>query len=457
MSTATQERRPQQSLADLLRMTPYAGYAYAYPHKTAYRSLAPARNLAEVWASEPQNALFLYFHVPFCEMRCGFCNLFTESHSRNGLASRVEALYLDALERHASIVRSVLPKARFAHGAIGGGTPTFLSAAGLERLLQTFATFSRAEAFSCSVEASPFTATRERLQILRAHHVHRLSLGVQSFVPAEVAGAGRAQSRDEVETALDHIRALRFPVVNLDLIYGLPGQTLASWKTSLEQALRWKPEELYLYPLYVRPITGLARKEPEKLQADEEWDAFRLDCYRLGREILRSNGYRQLSMRHFRRTAVVDVSGDYCCQQDGTVAIGCGGRSYTRALHYSREYAVSGAGVHEIIKRYVASSDHDLGLVDYGFELDVQEQRRRYIIKSLLRADGLNTQAYQRYFGTGVLDDMPSLYELVELKLAELRSEHLRPTERGLELSDIIGPWLASGAVQQRMQAFALR
>ena len=74
------------TLARMLDGTPYAAYTYSYPHKTAYRPLDPPRRLAEVWAGEPLDALFLYLHVPFCEMRCGFCNLFTTANPRGQLA-----------------------------------------------------------------------------------------------------------------------------------------------------------------------------------------------------------------------------------------------------------------------------------------------------------------------------------------------------------------------------------
>src|SRR5207248_2558240 len=123
-------------------------------------------------------------------------------------------------------------------------------------------------------------------------------IGVQSFVEAEVAAAGRAQKTADVEAALGRIRESGFPILNVDLIYGLPGQTVESWLLSLEQGLRFAPEEIYLYPLYVRPLTGLDR------QGVRAWDELRLECYRAGRDRLVSGGYHQVSMRSFRRWAL---------------------------------------------------------------------------------------------------------------------------------------------------------
>src|SRR5262245_30852118 len=109
-------------LAELLAESPFQGYSYAYPHKTAYRALTPAVDLDELWAGERREALFLYLHVPFCEMRCAFCNLFTQARPPDDLVST----YLTALRRQACQVRAALPDARFARCAVGGGTPTYL-------------------------------------------------------------------------------------------------------------------------------------------------------------------------------------------------------------------------------------------------------------------------------------------------------------------------------------------
>ena len=96
-----------------LRGGPYQGYVYAYPHKSAYRRLDPPRPLKEAWAAEVQSGLFLYVHVPFCTMRCGFCNLFTTPNPKDGLVT----LYLDALQRQAETVRAAIPDS---HGTIHG-------------------------------------------------------------------------------------------------------------------------------------------------------------------------------------------------------------------------------------------------------------------------------------------------------------------------------------------------
>ncbi|MEV4345811.1 STM4012 family radical SAM protein [Actinoplanes sp. NPDC049596] len=427
--------------------SPYQGYLYAYPHKTAYRKLEPRPTLAEVWSAEPQDSLFGYVHLPFCEMRCGFCNLFTRA---NPPAEQVTA-YLSQLRRQAAAVKqSLSPAASFSRIAIGGGTPTYLTPAELEELFGIVGDVFGPVTVPMSVETSPATATPDRLAVLAAHGATRVSIGVQSFLEAEARAAGRPQRLIEVERALDAIREAGIPVLNVDLIYGIDGQTAETWQHSLDEAVRRRPEELYLYPLYVRPLTGLGRRA----HARADWDKQRLALYRQAVEVLTGAGYEQHSMRQFRLAgAPVPEGPDYCCQDDGTVGLGCGARSYTSDLHYSFDYAVSVSEVRAVIDDYLARPASDFDYAEIGFRLDAAEQRRRWLLKSLLRTEGVDAAAYRKRFFSEYTEDFPQLRVLVER--GWLVGDAL--TAEGLAHSDAIGPWLVSGTVREAMGAYVTR
>jgi oxygen-independent coproporphyrinogen-3 oxidase len=219
----------------------------------------------------------------------------------------------------------------------------------------------------------------------------------------------------------------------------------------VQDALRWQPEEVFLYPLYLRPLTGLGKKE--RTFADQ-----RPRLYRLGRDFLLAAGYEQRSMRMFRHTSARAHADEpaYTCQEDGMVGLGCGARSYTRGLHYSDEWATGAVGVKAIIAGWIERSDESFDQAWYGISLDAGEQRRRFIIQSLLHASGLSAPDYRARFGTQVMEDHPELREVIDLGLAENTSAlHLTP--RGFELSDCLGPWLYSDMVRERMREFDLR
>jgi len=434
-------------LPELLAGGPYQSYTYAYPHKTAYRTLEPAVSLREAWANERKSSLFLYLHIPFCEMRCGFCNLFTVANAPASL----EQAFLDATERQAEQVAAALGDFSFSRMALGGGTPTYLGARDLERVFDLLQHHFRATPaqLPASVETSPATATPERLAVLSERGVGRVSIGVQSFVESEVKSVGRAQKNAEVTLALDSIRAAGLPVLNIDLIYGLAHQTPESWLYSLREVLHWSPEELFLYPLYVRPLTGIGR-------LGKSWDDERLDLYRLGRDFLLGAGYIQTSMRRFQKAHLpLGTEPEYSCQQDGMVGLGCGARSYTRSLHYSSEYAVGAVGVREIISDFVARPSESFAYASHGLHLSADEERRRFVLQSLLHVSGLHLSGYRAYFGSEVYGDFPQLADLTAAGLAELHSGVLRLTAAGLERSDVVGPWLYSAAVQSLSEEYA--
>jgi oxygen-independent coproporphyrinogen-3 oxidase len=451
---------PATDVHPVLRGSPYAGYVYAYPHKTAYRLFAP-RPLRAVWADEPRTGLFLYVHVPFCTMRCGFCNLFTTANPNADLVT----FYLDALRRQAEVVRAALPDARFARFAIGGGTPTYLSEAQLADLFDLAERVMGANPFvvPTGVEVSPDTLTPGKVQSLKARGVERVSIGVQSFIEAEAANSGRPQSRADVDAALALLAGANFPTLNVDLIYGLPGQTVETWRYSLREALRYAPEELYLYPLYVRPLTALGRSH-------KEWDDTRLACYRAGRDLLREEGYEQVSMRMFRardeatkeadgfaggpRAALRVPRPNYCCQEDGMIGLGCGARSYARGLHYSLDYAVRPKGVKGIIADYLARTRAELAAAHHGFALDRAEQKRRYLLQSILNVEGLDGSRYTTRFGTDSAEDFPDLHLFAELGLLAADGTRWAPTALGLERSDVLGPWFFSPRVRALMAEY---
>jgi oxygen-independent coproporphyrinogen-3 oxidase len=435
-----------------LDASPYQGYLYAYPHKTAYRPLRPRPALRDVWHGERRDALFAYVHLPFCEMRCGFCNLFTTANPRDDMVRA----YLLQLRREADAVREALGPARFAAGAIGGGTPTYLDPDDLSTVLGLVNDLAGGTRVPLSVETSPATATPDRLAVLAGAGVARVSIGVQSFLDAEAHAAGRPQRRAEVEAALSVLRAAGFGVLNLDLIYGIAGQTPRTWQYSLDAALAWRPEEIYLYPLYVRPLTGLARRRDTELD-DAAWDRQRMALYRQGRDVLRAAGYRQLSQRSFRRADVATLEADYCCQEDGMVGLGCGARSYTTALHYSFDYAVSVRGVRGVLADYLRQPASDLAYAQVGYTLDETEQRIRWLVKTLLRADGCDRSAWQQRFGTAMDDDMPELSALAERGWLVDGGDAVRLTDEGLAHGDAVGSFLVSPAVRAAMRGYALR
>ncbi|MCQ4085848.1 STM4012 family radical SAM protein [Saccharibacillus sp. JS10] len=435
-----------------LEAAPYRSYLYSYPHKTAYQTFDQPKSLAELWKNEPAETFFLYMHIPFCGARCGFCNLFTLPDKRQDVHER----YIDALERQAK-QWAPLASRPFARFAIGGGTPTLLQPHLLTRLFdiaeQTMGLDPSVA--SISVETSPETVDPERLQILKQRGTDRISMGIQSFIESEAAAIYRPQKPDEVRRALELLKRFDFPLLNLDLIYGLPGQTLETWLYSLEQALSYEPGEIFLYPLYTREHTIL---KPGDVQGGGE-DDLRMTFYLAACQVLEERGYEQFSMRRFARKNSTGFHASkrplhYGCQEEGMMGLGCGARSYTQHVHYASRYGVSRKATESIIADYVAAEKYDAA--DYGYELSTDERKRRFVLKGILHREGLSIAEYTERFGTEMLQDLPQLALLTQSGLATNDNGILRMGREGLGYSDAIGDWLISDNVRHQMQTFIL-
>ena len=440
------------TLAERMRRTPYQAYSYSYPHKSAYRPLPSAQALASVWQQENRSALFSYIHIPFCAMRCGFCNLFAMARPQPELVERYVAQVV--LQMQAS--HEFLGERRFARFAIGGGTPTYLSAAQLDQLLTATHKILGLDLAStpAGIEASPETVSQDKMQVCRSFGIDRVSLGVQSFADGEMRALARPQQNATVRSAIECIRAAGFPTLNLDLIYGIQGQSQASLLASIDSALAFAPEEIYLYPLYVRAKTGLGKIAVRQgvLHPLAQVQDSRLALYMAARDHLCAAGYTQVSMRMFRAPHAPSLNGPlYCCQSDGMVGLGAGARSYTSRLHYSSQYAVERGATQQIIEDYLAQNMDSFAHAHYGFALDEDEQQRRHIMQSLLTEPGLDFAAYQTRFSRDCMADFPQLHELIALKLAQQHDGLLHLNAQGYAYADTIGPWLASNAVRALM------
>lgn len=205
----------------------------------------------------PEDHLGVYIHVPFCVRKCAYCDFPSQPLCADpALVDR----YLEGLATEIARRREELSRP-FSSLYIGGGTPTALNGAQLRRLWAAIASLPWQANAEVSIEANPGTLNAETLDALAEMPLTRVSLGAQSLQPAELAALERIHSPDDVEEAVAAIRSLdRNPQVNIDLMYGLPGQTTATWTATLRRALPLAPEHLSLYALIVENGTPLAEK-----------------------------------------------------------------------------------------------------------------------------------------------------------------------------------------------------
>ncbi len=419
-------------------MNPYMQYMYSYPHKTAYRSLSGIllSKYASLLKGEGHG---LYLHIPFCQTKCGYCNLFSVTGQTQERIDR----YLAAVERQSRQYQEILEPYQtvFSSLDIGGGTPLLLTKKQLERMFGGLKEhFQFCEDLKLGVETAPNQTTKEKLAILKQAGVSRISMGIQSFSDRELGALRRQHNAKQAKEALTLIKFFDFSCVNVDFIYGIPGQTVDSLLASLREAISFEPDEIFIYPLYVKHGAGLEQEgivpEPEEA----------LLQYRAARDFLKKVGFRQDSMRRFVRGSEKRQFSE--CGFGTSLALGCGGRSYLGRLHFCSPYAITRKECLLRLDEFEQTEDYTK--ITHGIFLSEEELKRRYVIRHLLIRPGLALARYYDSFGSQVMEDFPQLYDWEE-KGYLLRGEYLSLSDKGLELSDYLGPQLISAEILAAM------
>lgn len=234
----------------------------------------------------------LYAHIPFCPKVCPYCSFFKEASDRNKTRAFLDAMLAEA-EAWSGRLR---PETVF----FGGGTPTALSTSQLEYLiggLRERIDFSGVEEFT--MEMNPATVSLEKARRMRELGVNRVSMGVQSWDAALLKTLGRVHSAEQAQRSYEILREAGFANINLDLMFGVPGQTREQWRESLEKNLSLAPEHISCYCLtYEEDTEYFLRLNRGIYQPDQELDA---DLFEMTMESLEGAGFIQYEISNYAR------------------------------------------------------------------------------------------------------------------------------------------------------------
>ncbi|HHV65114.1 MAG TPA: radical SAM family heme chaperone HemW [Peptococcaceae bacterium] len=264
----------------------------------------------------------LYVHVPFCLKKCAYCAFY--SIPLAGCREDWKGIYLQAVAEEAKL-RSKEAQGGVSSLFLGGGTPTILEPLELDSLLSAIhknfsfgspqntasppeGSKAQQKEIEKTVEANPGTLTKEKLNVLVSYGINRISLGAQSFNDRMLVQIGRIHNKEDIRRSVWLIRQGGIHNLNLDLIFGLPGQTLTDWQDTLRRAVELEPEHLSLYALMLEEGTPLARKfSSNPLNVVEEGDPvlpdddIQADMYEWAAGFLQQQGYRHYEISNFAR------------------------------------------------------------------------------------------------------------------------------------------------------------
>jgi len=373
--------------------------------------------------------LSLYVHWPWCVRKCPYCDF--NSHEAKG--ELPEQAYLDALRLDLEQSLPLIWGRKIHTVFIGGGTPSLMSAAGLDRLMSDLRTLLPLELDAeITMEANPGTFEAERFKSYRASGINRLSIGIQSFNPAHLKALGRIHDGDEALRAVE-IAKNTFANFNLDLMYALPSQTLEEARRDLETALSFAPPHLSLYHLTMEPNTVFAKYPPAL--PDDDLSA---DMQDMIAEVTGAEGYEHYEVsayaqpgRRARHNLNYWKFGDY-------LGIGAGAHSKLSFPHRVLRQArfKQPASFIEAAKRgNPVQEEHEIGRADMGFE---------FMLNALRLTGGFDPNLFGERTGMNIGAITKALNEAEAKGLIYRDHKLIKPTELGQRfLNDLQEMFLA--------------
>lgn len=413
----------------------YTSYPTALEFSETYGQHDHRRTLERFGSTS--DPISMYVHLPFCESRCSFCACHVVITSNASLTDR----YLEAVQTEAATVAELIGSGR---GIVqyhwGGGTPTYHHPEQLEALhrsvLEHFELTPNAE---LAVEVDPRVTTRAHLQLLASLGFNRLSAGVQDVDDRVQELIGRHQTHHQTETLVAEARDLGFRSINLDLIYGLPGQTRASFRRTLEAVLELRPDRLAAYSFaYVPWVKPHQRRiDPDILPNRET----KFELLALLVTTLTEAGYVHIGMDHFAlatdELAVVAAKGQlsrnfmgYTTIHDtGVIALGSSGISQIDGIH---------AQNHRQLSSYLETAGFGMLATERGMVPSADDRIRRHVITGLMCNGSIDFEEVSARFGVNATSyfapELAALMEsggLVDEGLAAIEGTMLRATELG--------------------------
>jgi oxygen-independent coproporphyrinogen III oxidase len=370
----------------------------------------------------PGEPLALYVHLPFCAERCSFCGCNVIITRKRGVATD----YLDRLDREIEMVSGHLgERRRVVQLHWGGGTPTYLTVTEMERLWRTLtARFDLQPAAEVAIEVDPRVTSAEQVDWLVERGFNRVSMGVQDFEPAVQDAINRYQTYEQTRELHELLRSRGMESINFDFVYGLPQQTAASFRETIERAVELRPDRVAVYSYAFVPWIKAHQKRilPEDLPPQE----LKLELFGIAHELFGAAGYVQIGMDHFALPSESLAR----AARDRTLHRNFMGYT-THPAQDSIGFGVSAIG--EIggafaqntkkLTRYEAALAEGVPPIERGFERSRDDVIRRDVIQSLMCNFHLDVRAIERahgidfasYFAASLreLDDGPGAHGFV--------------------------------------------
>jgi oxygen-independent coproporphyrinogen III oxidase len=370
--------------------------------------------------------LGIYIHIPFCKNKCSYCAFDSFRHRDDRMAAYVAALRME-IDRHSSNRRGIPVVSVF----FGGGTPSLLTPAQARDILGSLRKSGVAlDGTEITMEANPGTVTRDLLEAYRIAGVNRVSFGAEILDDDGLVALGRIHRSDDVAHAVGWSRSAGFDNVNLDLIYGLPGQTVHGWLRTLTDAADWNPDHLSAYSLQLEPGTRLTHDVAagRSILPPEE-DVLAMEFEGIG--ILSSRGYERYEVSNFARPGKRCRHNLLYWRHENVRGFGSSAHSFLDGRHTTNIPKP---------EAYIDRIQKNLPAAEIEEQLDASSCTREAAAFGLRLTEGIDLQSLRERYGAATAPDLDErLARLEQEGLVTAASSRVRLTPRGVRFADTVG------------------
>lgn len=369
--------------------------------------------------------LMLYIHIPFCEKKCDYCD-FLSAPASGELKERYAAKLVQEIKGHINMKDLYKVSSIF----IGGGTPSSLPVKLIRRIMEavteTFDTSNNANDIEITIEVNPGTASSEKLLEYKESGINRLSFGLQSTDNKELKELGRIHTYETFLENYSLARKIGFHNINIDLMSGLPGQTIDGWLTTLERIIALKPEHISAYSLIIEEGTPFYSRYGLDYN-NEETDRI---IYTKTKELLQKNGYNRYEISNYAK-------GNYECRHNTGywrrkeyLGLGLGASSLLNGVRMKNE---------EEINKYLALDSNLNGLITESSPLSKKEEMEEFMFLGLRLTKGISKTNFLKEFGQSIEEVYnKELLKSEQENLLYIGKDNIYLTEKGIDLSNIV-------------------
>ena len=360
----------------------------------------------------------LYIHIPFCKQKCLYCD-FPSFASIEGLMKD----YIEAMCKEMSNIGNKKISTLF----IGGGTPTYLNLECLKKLERCIEKLNLSENIEFTIEGNPGTFTREKLKLLKAMGVNRLSIGLQAVQDELLKKLGRIHDYNSFLNSYNMARNMDFNNINIDLMFGLPGQTIEMWRHTLETVVKLNPEHLSCYSLILEEGTPFFNLYSERDLPNEDIVG---EMYSITKQFLSEKGYFQYEISNFSKQSLECKHNLVYWNLENYIGVGSGAHSYYDGIRYRNEVNV---------QKYIESITKKGSAVVESYNNTLEDNIEEFIFLGLRKIEGISMREFQYKFKKDIFSIYGDIIKKYEDKnMIIIDKDRLYLSSRGIEISNYI-------------------